>query len=161
MRPISRSLELQILAMCERPAPYTIEAVPMGSGAPTTYQELLDQSLTGGDGSMRIPVWTGASDYTIWSCREANWLFRAWHDSHHILLGADFSREGEQHVARYESTLIRGEAECTVLWFETEGQQEYKARHGVYPENQRDFVRDCIVRGIHAACHSGLYHKEG
>lgn len=167
-RPLSRSLESQIRALCARPAPYAIEPVPMESGAPDTLSSLLEQShalgawrdSAGALQGSRIPVWSGKSARTIWSTPEANWLFRAWHDSHHILLGAEFDSTGELRVARHACAQISGKPERAILWAELWGQVCYYNAHGAFPENQRAFVRDCIVRGLAPTVASGLYHRE-
>lgn len=174
-KPLSWSLERQIAALCARPAPYRIEALPLEHGAPDSYAALVEatgpRSPIPGAGAIRcertgaligerIPVWSGASERTIWSRPSANHLFRAWHDSHHILLCADFSRDGERRAAEYALSLVHGRAERAILWAETEGQQEYCARWGAFPDAQRDFVRDCIVHGIPRTVARGLYHRE-
>lgn len=168
VRPLSRSLENQIAALCNRSAPYRVEPIPVASGAPDSLTTLLDQTHAIGpwrdDQGMlvgtRIPVWSGASNRTIWSSPESNWTFRAWHDSHHILLGAEFDRAGELRVARHACALIHGKPERAILWAELQGQQDYFARYSAYPENQRAFVRDCIVYGIGRTIARGIYHRE-
>lgn len=59
----------------------------------------------------RILVWSGGSDYSIYTSPEVNWAFRAWHDYIHITMGATFTKAGEalvcekqkQHVDLYLS----------------------------------------------------------
>ena len=163
MLPLSRSLEQQVLALCARPAPYRIEAAPCDPG-PSTFDDLLASvesircERTGALIGQRIQVWSGASDRTIWSSPEMNHLFRAWHDSVHILLDAEFDPRGERRVSEYQCAMIDGAAERAVLWAETEGQQGYRARWGSYPADQRSFVRDCIVYGLATTIDRGIYH---
>jgi hypothetical protein len=87
-----------------------------------------------------------------------NHLFRAWHDSVHILLDAEFDPRGERRVSEYQCAMIDGAAERAVLWAETEGQQGYRARWGSYPADQRSFVAHCIAHGLARSIDRGIYH---
>lgn len=174
---LSRSLERQVVALCARSAPHRIEALALDRGAPESLEALLDAtrglarpddetpgSIVDASGRLigeRLPVWSGASDRTIWSRPEVNYLFRAWHDSHHILLSAGFDPRGELAVADHADTLIKGRAERAILRAEVWGQVAYHVLHGVFPDDQRGFVRDCIRRGLDETIRSGLYHRVG
>lgn len=89
------------------------------------------------------------SDRTIWGPRELNWQFRAWHDHTHLALGLPFNREGERAVAwlqRQQAYAAGCRAlDLQLLWADTEGQQEYHARHGRFPTDQRDFVQAYVI----------------
>lgn len=176
-RPLSVSLEKQMIALCARQAPYWIEALPIQNArqAPDSLASLLDATagrvhkssdsgagwLTEGDGpfhGMRIPVWAGASARIIWSGPRVNWLFRAWHDCTHIETASDFDQDGELRVARAQCALIEGKPERAILWAETAGQVLYHCAHGAFPQDQRRFVLDAIRFGLDLTIERGLYH---
>lgn len=174
-RPLSRSLEAQLVRLCSRAAPYRIEALALETGAPDSLESLLDatsgrvdpesetgagelRDATGALVGERIPVWSGASERTIWSGPDANALFRAWHDSHHILLGAGFDPAGELRVARHACASIEGTPERAVLWCETWGQVCYFERWHAFPDAQRAFVRDAVRFGLDVTVERGVYH---
>jgi hypothetical protein len=175
-RPLSRSLEAQLVALCTRQAPYCIEALPC-STAPETLDDIAralsapcNQSNAYGYGQLRddsnrlvgvrVPVWHGGSRSTIWSAPNINYLFRAWHDNAHLALGADIDQLGELRVARHACAQITGKPERAILWAETYGQVLYHVEHGAFPHNQRQFVRDCIRFGVAKTVARGVYHRE-
>jgi hypothetical protein len=112
-----------------------------------------------------LPVWSGASDSVCWG-NDVNYAFRAWHDYTHLTEGHDFSREGEQAVALSHLRVVASHAAdiidrlgaagylavLRIIVAETEGQQEYYARHGDFPVDQDRFTRTCVIQGIEAAC---------
>ncbi len=176
-RPLSRSLELQVIALCARAAPYRIEALPLWSGAPDSLGSLIEatqgtvrpESETGA-GSIRadrfgallgerIPVWAGASDRTIWSGPSVNYLFRAWHDATHVAACAEFDTAGELRVARIQCAQIEGKPERAILWAETAGQVLYHNAHGAFPTDQRLFVAHAIAHGLERTIARGVYHN--
>lgn len=170
---LSRSLQAQLIRRACASPPYGIAAVPMERNAPTTLEELLKQSRAldvAGQAAARaegfseapatlIPVWSGASRLTIWSAPAVNWIFRAWHDYHHILLDAPFDVDGERRVARASAKGIEGEAERAILYAEGFGQVLYHAQHGAFPHDQRRFVVDCIRFGVETTIERGVYHR--
>lgn len=176
-KPLSRSLENQLLALCAQDAPYRIEALALDSGAPTTLAELLESTRgvagpESGAGTLRhpdsraligerIPVWSGASSRSIWSRADVNILSRAWHDAHHILLCAEFDIAGDLACARYACSLIEGKPERAILWAEIAGQAFYFERWQAFPSDQRGFVRDCIRFGVERSVALGCYHRIG
>ena len=106
---------------------------------------------------MFIPVWSGASDRTIWSSPAANWRFRAWHDAQHLELRAEFDPAGERTVARLALRRTLGTYCRRILWAEVWGQIEHFQRFGVFPTDQSAFVRACFVLGHSAALARGPY----
>lgn len=180
-RPLSRSLELQLIALCARQAPYRIEALPIVDArhAPDSLARLLESTAgtvapesESGAGAIRehgspsgallgerIPVWAGASERTIWSGPRVNYLFRAWHDSVHVAACADFDTAGELETARRQCAQIEGKPERAILWAETAGQVLYHAAHGAFPDDQRRYVLDCIRFGLDRTIARGLYHR--
>lgn len=101
--------------------------------APNTFESLkrLDSGLV---------VWAGASESTVWGLARHNWLFRAWHDSLHCKLNAEFTIEGETRVAleqaRYASDFM-----ARVLLAEVIAQKRYFDSHGCFPIDQLSFMR--------------------
>lgn len=176
-RPLSLSLERQLVALCSRAAPYRIEALALERGAPENLSDMLDatrESTLPGElraGSIvdpstgaligeRIPVWSGASERTIWSSPAVNALFRAWHDAQHMLLGADTDPAGELRVARHACERIEGKPERAILWCEVWGQVAYFVRWSAFPDMQRAFVRDAVRFGLDVTVERGVYHVE-
>lgn len=96
----------------------------------------------------RIKVWNGASDRTIFGCPETNYMFRAWHDSKHVLGKHLFTPAGEYAVMLMQQVDIRAlydgdQADyfCAILEAEIMGQLEYKNIHNEFPGDQIGFVR--------------------
>lgn len=110
--------------------------IARASNLPASREELR-QIVASGE---PIPVWSGASDNTIWGSHELNWRFRAWHDAHHVELAAEFDAAGEYRLAVHAVRLIHGEAEKAILWREIWGQVEYFTKHGFFPVDQVSFV---------------------
>jgi len=52
-----------------------------------------------------IPVWNGDSENTIWGAPELNWLFRAHHDSIHLICNIPFTLQGEFLVSEVHSII--------------------------------------------------------
>lgn len=173
-RPLSRSLERQLIAICAQQAPRYIEALPC-TEAPSTLAELVEETahftqwdsetghgallLPGGERiGERFPVWSGASVDTIWSGPRVNYLFRAWHDSLHVALSAELDLAGELELARAHCAMIEGKPERSILWAETAGQVQYFYRWGCFPSRQRIFVSHCFRFGVEQTVDRGLYH---
>ena len=106
--------------------------------APNTFQDLMSNA------SSRLVVWSGASDLTIYGEASSNHLFRAWHDSLHIKLNADFSLQGEIIVAREQARLIDSDAMAKIIMAEVQGQAEYFNKHGSFPIDQVAFIQDYL-----------------
>lgn len=158
---VAISLYRQIHALCNRPAPYRIRPVWVDN-PPESLAELLrytaatpERDSTGALLGQTIYVSGEHCDRTIWPSREANMLLRAWHDSHHILLGAEFDLTGELRCARYACTQVEGSWERRVLWADLAGQSLYYDRHGSFPENQADFVVDFVQDPEYALARGG------
>ena len=104
--------------------------------APASLADLLSLNPRAG----RIPVWSGASTWTIWSAPAVNWAYRAWHDSIHWRLGVEFDPAGELAVARASLYIAPTARDRAILWAETWGQVAALARSGSFPEDQRTWV---------------------
>ncbi len=92
------------------------------------------------DGALVVPVWSGASDQTIWSCADVNRVFRAVHDSHHLATGLGFDAVSEHALAHHICRLV-DKRDRAILWAEVHGQVEYFTTWGRFPVAQREFVR--------------------
>lgn len=120
--------------------------------APSTFAELTAAHAKGGP----LPVFDGGCDRTIYSTPAVNHAFRAWHDSLHVTLAAQFDEDGEWSVAAAQFSaahcagLPRGD--CDALLFDAWGQVLYARQHaGNFPTDQAAFVAACFAHGIDAA----------
>lgn len=107
--------------------------------APSSYKELFESS--------KLIVWSGASEATIYDDKQVNYAFRAWHDSLHIKLNADFTLEGETRVALEQARLIDSDKLAKILLAEVIGQAEYFAKHGEFPIDQIAFIERYLKEG--------------
>ena len=117
--------------------------------APDDWQRLCEQTARDGF----LTVWNGASDQTIYGSAEANWAFRAWHDTTHLNLDADFSLQGETVVAHAQAAEA-GEHGGLIL-ADVLGQALYYDRWGRFPENQIAFVVDYMADAERALSRPG------
>ena len=99
--------------------------------APASFPELC--------ASGALIVWSGASEDTIYGSAAVNHMFRAWHDSLHLKLGADFSLAGETIVG-LEQARILGGGLGDIVMAEVVGQVEYLLKYGTFPVDQKQFV---------------------
>lgn len=90
-----------------------------------------------------IPIWSGGSELTIYGDRVVNWAFRAWHDSVHIALQADFSLEGETRVAMEQARILGG-AHGRIMLAEVVDQLRYFEAHGRFPVDQLSYMRQVL-----------------
>ena len=107
----------------------------VSDSAPSTYSELVSR------GSDSLVIWSGGSDLSIYGDRAINYGFRAWHDSLHLSLGADFTLDGELLVAREQARTL-GDDIGDFLIAEVKGQAEYFSKNGCFPVDQYSFVKD-------------------
>lgn len=123
----SRILRLAPKFEAQDNAPYSFETLKANSG--------------------RLVVWSGASDQTIYGDAKVNHAFRAWHDSLHLKLDADFSFEGERRVAAEQARLIGSDSMGLIIMAEVVGQVEYLNKYGHFPVDQVQFLRN-YLKGI-------------
>jgi len=112
-------------------------AYSVADTAPSTYAELRASSVA------PLVVWSGGSEHTIYGDRSVNYAFRAWHDSLHIKLNAEFSLHGEILVAQ-EQARILGDDTAKIILAEVIGQAEYFALHGFFPIDQSAFIQQYL-----------------
>lgn len=149
IRPLSRPLALRMLQVCAMQGIWRIDAI-VTAESPASLAELLEATREGGP----VPVSGEHGDHTIWGSAALNALFRAWHDTTHVLLSAEFDREGERRVANAQvSHAPRGTED--ILWAETFGQVAFHERWGAFPARQREFVLFALRHGLESALAEG------
>lgn len=116
----------------------------VAADAPQDFESLIAHYKKTG----RVLVWNGGSDSTIFACPDANYSFRAWHDSKHITRRLPFTRQGELCAMELQKEDVRriydgGTADyfCTLIDAEIRGQFDYKEKHGGFPLDQSAFTR--------------------
>ena len=142
MTALSPSLERTMVRAADAAG---LVAVPVpGHLAPASLDALRSATWVDDDAHVCIPVSREHSDRTIWSGREANWIFRAWHDWLHLKLSAEMDFDGEIRVAHAHLSAIEGAEDRKILWAETAGQVAFHAAFGFFPRDQRLFVQEFI-----------------
>ena len=114
---------------------------------PSNWSEL--QATLSRDPSAPLPVNPFGAEGSIYDSVATNIAFRAWHDSLHLALWADFGSAGEYAVALEHRRLARlaglPESDVRALWADTWQTFCYAARHnGEFPTNPRAFVAQCL-----------------
>lgn len=122
----------------------------LSNDAPNSFGAL--QTSYARDGYLTIL--SDASDKTIFSTPKMNHLFRVWHDSVHILLCANFSKQGETDVMEWQlhemlaaltafgySTKVQDDVTSIMTW-DILGQVDYYYTHKKYVDDQKRFVLD-------------------
>jgi hypothetical protein len=97
-----------------------------------------------------LPVWSGASDKTIYEDAMTNMWARAWHDCLHLDLNAEFDMAGERAIGLSIIENMRdvfNPDERCLLWAEVVGQAQHFEKFGAFPDDQRAFTLDYINRG--------------
>ncbi len=101
-----------------------------------------------------LPVNPFGAEGSIYGDIATNIAFRAWHDTLHLQLDADFGSAGEYVVALEHRRLARAaglpESDIRALWADTWETFCYAARHnGEFPTNPRAFVAQCLEATQH------------
>lgn len=109
------------------------------NSGPKTFEDLVKFWVGNEPGLNYFPVNTEGNERTVFTDPTVNLLFRAWHDLGHILLGAPFTRGGEEAVARWQMESLKG-IDKQILYADIVDQYDYFARTGKYVEDQRAFV---------------------
>lgn len=113
--------------------------------APETYADLLlawKRSILNRE---PLPVYSGASEGTIYTSPAGNWAFRFWHDVTHCQLRADFTHAGEVRTAKAQLRVIADRFgadswEYRLFEGDTIGQVEYYQQTGKFLDVQLPFV---------------------
>ena len=113
---------------------------------------------TGAD--VRMPVFDGGCDDTIYPDAATNYAFRAWHDSIHLANGYSFSRADEIKVGLIHMQQARAaglsKRDQDVLVADTIGQIEYYYKRGRYVKDQARFVTDVLSHGLKAVLDTNM-----
>lgn len=143
-KPLSRGFNIAVQVITRRIFPCGYD---VSDNAPGDYDSLIAHHKKTG----RVLVWSGASEQTIFACRETNYDFRAWHDSKHILRKLPFTQGGEYTTMTLQQADIRAlydgpQADYffAILDAEIMGQFHYNAAHGGFPVDQIGFVRSYL-----------------
>jgi len=111
------------------------------SVAPATFRQLVEAAQ-----GRAIPVWSGASDKTIWGDVRTNHAFRAWHDAAHLVGRYPFTLAGEEAAWRTQvATLCFHYPQAPLLWgrllwIEIVEQAYFHAEYGQFPADQIAFT---------------------
>ena len=124
---IIHSLNRQVLELVEH-TPYNVV-----DHAPSTYEELKSHLGT-------LPVWSGASDRTIFGDPRVNHAFRAHHDTLHLRYQLPFTLEGELELARLQARCYFGDVVQDAIYLEVAAQALHLAETGEFVVNQSDFT---------------------
>ena len=120
------SADLIKLITAHKPLAWTLTDEDMGADAiPQAYAQ-----------GRPLPIWSGASDGSIWGEPRYNWILRGFHDSVHIRYGCDFTLEGELKASRIQAELARDmglDELAQIMVWETAGQAVYYDRTGQFP----------------------------
>ena len=155
--PLSKRLNIAVRQITGHVLP---QGFDVSEDAPNTYDDLQAHFAKTG----RVLVWSGASDHTIFGDPEVNHMFRAWHDTKHILFELPFTLEGEIEACRLQCEDIKalygegetGKALIKLVEAEVIGQALYHDARGGFPKDQRGFISHCID-DPYAAIHAGQY----
>lgn len=144
------SLDDAIMLICEE----EVGVYTVSTDAPSDFQSLCDHLEAGNT----IEVYSGGSDFTIFSDPKVNYSFRAWHDWCHWKTGADFSLKGEIEVCEYHILQLQRyfSVELVKEWSEyifaeIVGQRVYYEIYNEHVVDQRAFTLaflDCPARAL-------------
>lgn len=118
--------------------------------APNSFEELEKAYQHSLKTHEPLPVFSGASDKTIYLNNEGNWAFRFWHDITHVANGFNFTLADEiecssiqaKQVAQYFGT---DSAEYRLFVADTIGQSVYAELHGgAFPDDQLAYVKSIL-----------------
>ena len=122
---------------------YGYVAVPVG---PVMLSDMMRAYLRCVHSREPYPVLAGYSEATVFDSAATNHMFRYLHDHEHIdrRMGISTAEEvilGEQWAKRV-AWVANDEDVYTIARLDTVGQTMYYAEHGVFPANQREWVRE-------------------
>lgn len=87
---------------------------------------------------------------TIYGDEFANIAQRLFHDTIHIRLNADTSKDGEERVAREQSRIVEtrfGTFTADVVYADLYGQTLHNVKFNRFPSKQDDFTIDYLITG--------------
>lgn len=101
-----------------------------------------------------MPISNLHCERTIFGAVETNVAMRFWHDIHHVERGCDFSPLEEIELALWHLDVLsqRGLSPSSLAWrllqADLIGQTYCSALLGRFPDDQRQFVLDCVTGGL-------------
>lgn len=122
--------------------------------APDGYDRLRAAYRQSKRTGVALPVSNLYCDRTIYGDADTNVAMRFWHDVHHVERGCDFSALEEVELALWHlDVLCRHGLEPTglswrLLHADLVGQTYCSALLGHFPDDQRQFVLDCVAGGL-------------
>ena len=148
--PLDRDFNVFVHRMARKLFPCGFDVTMDEDEAPSNLIQLQQHVEKTG----RMLVWGGASDNTIFDCRETNWAFRAWHDWCHLRGKHPFHLVGEEGVMLMQQRHCRllvpekdkAERFCRILWLEVMGQAAHYERTGAFPENQMEWMEQQLAQ---------------
>lgn len=110
--------------------------------SPSSFEDVIKQAKTG-----TYIVFEGGSLDTIFSGRETQYAYRAWHDSIHVSNGWDFSREAETMVAVEQQKIAVEHGvslldACWLKWDLILHVAHFYHHEEQHPENQTKMLED-------------------
>lgn len=114
--------------------------------APESYPELMAYWMESTHTRKAFPVWSGASDNTIYTSVGANYAFRFWHDSLHARNALGFNYADEVVIGTTQTNEVAEEfgefsLETLLMHYDTVGQSTYANMNGgQFPEDQLAWV---------------------
>ena len=113
--------------------------------APNTDAELIAAWEHSRKTGLAFPVWSGASENTIYLHRGGNYAFRFWHDAIHATRGLcmdvdDEVEIGMMHVKAVEQEFGVDSLEALLMFWDTVGQSMHCYCTGEFPHDQLAFV---------------------
>lgn len=117
--------------------------------APNTFTDLMVAYQFSLENKKALPVFSGASDNTIYFDKQSNWGFRFWHDMVHCANKLDFSLQGEIQTANLQLIDVakhfgQDSLEYKIFKIDTIGQATYSTLYGIFPDNQIEFVKHLL-----------------
>jgi hypothetical protein len=120
------------------------------ANSPTTFETVKAQA----DNYHIFHVFNGGSTDTIFSDRKYQYAYRAWHDSLHMTMNWDFSKESELKVAKLQEKVALAwgidARDAKMLRLDLEAHIEYYYAKGEHPDKQIELISDCLKYGVHA-----------
>lgn len=155
LMPLIPQLNAAVMTMANATNPRGWDAVSWAK-APHSLDDLI--VFTDFD-KVRMQVWDGASEVTIFGDAEHNQAFRAWHDAVHYDLQAPFTIAGEAAVAFTQvGQLVRryGADGAVIEWSarllsEVIGQALHEVQFGDFPADQVQFSIEDTPKWIRLA----------
>jgi hypothetical protein len=89
-----------------------------------------------------LPILGEYCEHTVYGDALGNIAQRAWHDTIHLQLHADFTVAGETRVAREQCRIVSQYSAflADIVWCDLEGQTRHNVQYGHFPTVQDAFV---------------------